>query len=1430
MQTESHKNVGKPLPKKYKALKRWLLGSTLVLILLFGMGTLWIRYYLDPYLKNWLIEQVHNGTKGTYKLQIKELNFSVWRMSLEVQGVQLHSLKPKESKSLRLDLKAKKVHIKHIAWWTYWTTRKIEVAALILEEPTLDFFNPKIQKSLNIQEIPANLQQFVRTFTPALYIQKIQLKRAKLTLRAGKIFHQFSRLDVTLQALNIATAIRLADFDIQVSDYHYRTPDQLHNLHALSLTARMRDSSLLLRHIHYAPNADSVQQAGKLDKIIVKLPSFEAKGINFNEAFFQQTVKIKHAIVRQPALYIHTKIAKIILEDKATAPIPFPQDLKARLRNFPLYLSIDTLSVRQASFEFRQPVAHHTKEGYHRAKEVNIELHALKIGTHPTQSDTEQNFHIESGSPLFVHDFTFSARDYAHRTASGLYELGIANLYLSSKDSLLRLEKAYLKPLLPAQEIAAQFAYQTIISHGEVLSLLARKVDFDKMIYTQVFRLGSLHLYSPRYEGYLDATKAKQEGQKLRNFEQMLRIIPLDIQADTLAVHQAHVIYKAKQKTQAIATHTLESLNFTVLKIDLGRALHESAIEHIDTKRLYLNIKKYHYQNPEDTYTLEADSVQVHAEKRTLWIRNLSLLPTKNNYKKEKINIVVPLLRGDGIDFVSFMLKQQLDWDKLTVEGAQVTVFTTTKEAEAAIDKKNIQPHNAAFGKIKRVLANLPAYIRLDTLLLKEATFSLQIYDENQQLKARHYVENINGQLLDIALGQASNYDSDSLPHFWNDHSLAFILKQYTYEAQGLTYKFNLKNIRKNAYSSLWEIEALSWKSTLHLNAFRDKFPERRWLAEGTLRSIVLDIPNLEAVIFDKHLAIQQAVIQAPTLTFWLFEATKTAAQKTWWNDLKQDLPLHLSIDTLVLQKAKVTFVRIDFASEKQVPRWTQETELALGIAKLAYKDTLTWASIDIEGKDYTFTNPNTTLKINEWKLLIEPSPRFQAHKMSMAWKSPEGLPESWLKVQEASANFALISLNKPLEMNSLELKDGTGELYIARNTKSDMKALPLSTQTKNFILLTDTLTILNIALKVHHKTPRQTNLHTFTLERGDINQIRWKMQESLPEAKAFSLKIKGYETHLQQYLYRVQAQDLTLTNKHNALYINRLSILPTVTDKARTRLQTIQTELYQTHVLGVSAQGIDLSSFLQDQAIRAQSVTMDSLWVDIYADRRLPRSASRRRRMPAEQLRSVKIPVSIDTLNLLRSAVFYREKVIRAQDEGELFITDINAQFQGIRTRPQAQDSLYLTLKSKLMGLGKTDMHLALALNTPNLSAKIIGNMGEMKADFMNQFLEKTKHVQIRKGKIQSVHFWLAMQDSVATGELEAGYKHLRVDVLSAKKENKKRGFISFLANIFIKNNNNLKKNRHKTGDIMYIRPQNEGFMRFLWRAVVVGIRKTLQ
>ncbi|MEO1652950.1 MAG: hypothetical protein AAFU64_05360, partial [Bacteroidota bacterium] len=91
-------------------------------------------------------------------------------------------------------------------------------------------------------------------------------------------------------------------------------------------------------------------------------------------------------------------------------------------------------------------------------------------------------------------------------------------------------------------------------------------------------------------------------------------------------------------------------------------------------------------------------------------------------------------------------------------------------------------------------------------------------------------------------------------------------------------------------------------------------------------------------------------------------------------------------------------------------------------------------------------------------------------------------------------------------------------------------------------------------------------------------------------------------------------------------------------------------------------------------------------------------------------------------------------------------------------------------------------------------------------------------------------VKYNVVLNDSLATGSLGAGYRRLKIQVLKEEDHNRKKSFITFLANLIINNRNNLERRRSKTGEVDYTRQVEDGFLKVLWKSLSTGLVDTLK
>ncbi|NJO02474.1 MAG: hypothetical protein HC880_12985 [Bacteroidia bacterium] len=233
---------------------------------------------------------------------------------------------------------------------------------------------------------------------------------------------------------------------------------------------------------------------------------------------------------------------------------------------------------------------------------------------------------------------------------------------------------------------------------------------------------------------------------------------------------------------------------------------------------------------------------------------------------------------------------------------------------------------------------------------------------------------------------------------------------------------------------------------------------------------------------------------------------------------------------------------------------------------------------------------------------------------------------------------------------------------------------------------------------------------------------------------------------------------------------------------------------------------------------------------IDIYRDKRLDRDPEQRPFMPHRAFQSIPVFMKIDTIALYNAEVVYKEKVPRGVGTGKIYFTHINGQISGVNTRSDLEDTTQIQASGRLMGEGFIEAKVKIPLLAENLYCSYEGKLGQMDAIFFNSIIESNEHVRIRKGFIDEVKYEVALADTLATGTLAAGYEKLRIQVLNQEDHEKKRGLITFLANLILNNRNDLERRKSKTGAIYYTREKEDGFLRILWRSLATGLVDTLK
>lgn len=102
---------------------------------------------------------------------------------------------------------------------------------------------------------------------------------------------------------------------------------------------------------------------------------------------------------------------------------------------------------------------------------------------------------------------------------------------------------------------------------------------------------------------------------------------------------------------------------------------------------------------------------------------------------------------------------------------------------------------------------------------------------------------------------------------------------------------------------------------------------------------------------------------------------------------------------------------------------------------------------------------------------------------------------------------------------------------------------------------------------------------------------------------------------------------------------------------------------------------------------------------------------------------------------------------------------------------------------------------------------------------------------IRVKDGKVNEINFNLTGNDTSAKGDFVMKYENLKVDVLKRDKDSKeikKRGLLTFAANLIVKNNNpnngTLRKEKPE-----YDRDIYKSFFNLVWKTIFEGMGKTV-
>lgn len=324
------------------------------------------------------------------------------------------------------------------------------------------------------------------------------------------------------------------------------------------------------------------------------------------------------------------------------------------------------------------------------------------------------------------------------------------------------------------------------------------------------------------------------------------------------------------------------------------------------------------------------------------------------------------------------------------------------------------------------------------------------------------------------------------------------------------------------------------------------------------------------------------------------------------------------------------------------------------------------------------------------------------------------------------------------------------------------------------------------------------------------------------------AVKIKNYSLSARNFnyktkFYRMKMNALALSN--GKLDINEFAMIPLFSRAQFIKMIPTERDLYDIKVGRISAHG-NWDLFSENKYFNASNVSVNSADANIFRSK-LPADDPKIKALYSKLLRSIKIPMYIANLDLKNSKLEYEEDTPKSDGPGKLSFSNFNMNVKNLNSAKMKGKPTQVNIKigCNFMEASPLSVNWGFDAADHNDRFSIAGKLSNIPANELNAFVVPYLSVSA-KGIIQEMVFDFKGNPKGIGGNFQLMHKDLEISILD-KKSKEKKGFLSAVANIFIKTDSGKFPESVEVKDVE--RDPTKSFFNMFWKGVESGLKQTL-
>lgn len=366
-------------------------------------------------------------------------------------------------------------------------------------------------------------------------------------------------------------------------------------------------------------------------------------------------------------------------------------------------------------------------------------------------------------------------------------------------------------------------------------------------------------------------------------------------------------------------------------------------------------------------------------------------------------------------------------------------------------------------------------------------------------------------------------------------------------------------------------------------------------------------------------------------------------------------------------------------------------------------------------------------------------------------------------------------------------------------------------------------------------KQPMIVKGNSFSIKNIAIDSTATLQAKLVNCAKEVELNNEDISIKSEDGLYVYRANGVGLNTLKKILQIKSLKVIPQYGEAAFARKTKKQKDRYDITFNNFVFNNLDIQQ-LAEGKLFAGLATTGTNTIKVYHDMTYPidsvKKEATHETYPHQMLQKLGVPVRIDRLILGTTYIEYREKEIVSQKTGTVALYNSTLDISNISNLPhKAGDRMIARFKSMFLNKIPASGNFTFYMDewkAGKFSIELRTSKGG-DATLLNQLTEPMSMAKIEKGTLGPLSFSMTADSATSHSTFGLAYEDMKISLLKMKDEQyKKKGVLSMVANLIVKNNNRMG-DKFRKSDITVSRNMYKSFFNFIWLNIFQGIKQVM-